>query len=296
MTWLLSYALFGAAALHPSMRSLAEARRAPVLRSAPWRIGLLAAALISAPTVLFVQHERGVQLTFRSSSRWRRRSLSSSSRVSRGSCAHLSGSASASERRRVALATQNVQLLEADRLKDEFVALISHDVRTPLTSIIGYVELVAGRGTQPPLDGERRKYLDIVSRSSERLMRIVDDLLFVARLQAGRLELEPSKLDLAVIAPVRRGGAAPRGAERVGALVASATNTCRSRPIAAGCSSSSTISSRTRSSSHRKAAESTFAPLRTPDGAVLEVSDTGIGLAQRSSSSLFDRFFRSDQQ
>jgi signal transduction histidine kinase len=93
------------------------------------------------------------------------------------------------EQAQMLLALQNDQLVEADRLKDEFVALISHDLRTPLTSIIGYVELSLEEG-EPELDDERRGYLKIVSRSSERLLRLVDDLLFVARLQAGKLVLE----------------------------------------------------------------------------------------------------------
>ena len=57
------------------------------------------------------------------------------------------------------LALQNDELVEADRLKDEFVALISHDLRTPLTSIIGYVELALDDDGEPPLDDERRGYL-----------------------------------------------------------------------------------------------------------------------------------------
>src|SRR6185437_11286151 len=81
------------------------------------------------------------------------------------------------EQAQMMLALQNDQLVEADKLKDEFVALISHDLRTPLTSIIGYVELALEDG-EPALDEERRGYLHIVSRSSDRLLRLVDDLLF----------------------------------------------------------------------------------------------------------------------
>ena len=109
------------------------------------------------------------------------------------------------------------QLVEADALKDEFVALISHDLRTPLTSIMGYVELALDDELEPPLDEERRGYLEVVSRSSHRLLRLVDDLLFVARLQAGRLDLDAHELDLREIArqSARRGAArAPRQGHR----------------------------------------------------------------------------------
>jgi signal transduction histidine kinase len=115
----------------------------------------------------------------------------------------------------VKLAAHNEQLVEADRVKDEFVALISHDLRTPLTSIIGYIELALDEETPAPLDAERQGYLEVVARSSQRLLRLVDDLLFVARLRTGRLELTPAEVDLSEIAAQTVAEMRPR-AERQG--------------------------------------------------------------------------------
>jgi signal transduction histidine kinase len=189
---------------------------------------------------------------------------------------------------------QNVQLLEADRLKDEFVALISHDVRTPLTSIIGYVELALDDDVEPPLDDERRSYLDIVSRSSERLMRIVDDLLFVARLQAGRLVLEPTKLDLAEIALQAVEEARPR-AERKGLTLSFVGD----GPVSVEADRGRMFQLLDNLVSNAikftpEGGRVDVRAVRTADGAVLEVSDTGIGLAHDELELVFERFFRSE--
>ncbi|HEX9505230.1 MAG TPA: histidine kinase dimerization/phospho-acceptor domain-containing protein, partial [Acidimicrobiia bacterium] len=94
------------------------------------------------------------------------------------------------------LVLQNERLSEADRLKDEFVALISHDLRTPLTSIMGYLELVLDDDN---LSEEQRAFLNVADRNADRLLRLVNDLLFVARFEAGQLELHLADLDLAAI-------------------------------------------------------------------------------------------------
>jgi signal transduction histidine kinase len=69
----------------------------------------------------------------------------------------------------------------ADQLKNEFVATVSHELRTPLTSILGFLEMLLEEDVGP-LNDEQRRFLEIVMRSSRRLMRQVDDLLFMARL------------------------------------------------------------------------------------------------------------------
>src|SRR5438067_6277703 len=77
---------------------------------------------------------------------------------------------------------------ELDRLREAFVGNVSHELRTPLTSISGYVELLeTGTGD---LADEQIAFLAVIRRNTARLQEIVDDLLFVAQLDAGRLSLD----------------------------------------------------------------------------------------------------------
>ena len=83
---------------------------------------------------------------------------------------------------------QNRALRRADEMKSEFVSLISHELRTPLTSIRGYVELILD-GEAGDVTKEQRDFLRIVDRNSERLLRLVGDLLFVAQVESGKLAM-----------------------------------------------------------------------------------------------------------
>ena len=99
----------------------------------------------------------------------------------------------------------NERLREADRLKDGFVALVSHEVRTPLTSILGYLELLS----EQELSEEQRGYTDIIGRNSDRLLRLINDLLFIAQIEDGRLTVEHDQVDLGVIIAEAVTAAAP---------------------------------------------------------------------------------------
>jgi signal transduction histidine kinase/DNA-binding response OmpR family regulator len=80
-----------------------------------------------------------------------------------------------------------------EQLKSEFVATASHELRSPLTSIKGFVELLtASKG----LDRRQREFLDIVLVSTNRLVDLVNDLLDVARVEAGRIEIHRRPTDL----------------------------------------------------------------------------------------------------
>src|SRR2546423_6097780 len=83
---------------------------------------------------------------------------------------------------------------QIDRMKDALVATVSHELRTPLTSIIGYLELL-GTGDEP-LGEDDAKYAEIAQRNASRLQQMVDDLLFLARVDAGALSLEIATIDL----------------------------------------------------------------------------------------------------
>ncbi len=81
-----------------------------------------------------------------------------------------------------------------ERLRDAFVAAVSHELRTPLTSISGFLELLGDEEDSLPPTG--RTYLTAARRGTARLHRIVEDLLLVAQIEAGLLELHPGPVDL----------------------------------------------------------------------------------------------------
>jgi signal transduction histidine kinase len=300
--WLASYILWAAAALHPSMRELSQPRRRRSgIRVHSARVALLTAALLSAPFVLLVQDLRGAPLNVPAV-------VVAAAAISILVILRLRGILRALERLRdrersaradaeqaqMLLALQNDQLVEADKLKDEFVALISHDLRTPLTSIIGYVELTL-EDEGPPLDEERRSYLQVVSRSSERLLRLVDDLLFVARLQAGRLVLERSELDLCLIAEQATEEARPRAEGKEITLEFSGGSPVT---LYADKGRLFQLLDNLISNAIKFTPAGGHILVRTtadPEGAVLEVSDTGIGLGPGEAKLIFDRFFRSSR-
>ena len=81
---------------------------------------------------------------------------------------------------------------EANAAKSLFLANMSHEVRTPLTSVLGAAEMLADSG----LDGGQAALVAIVQRSAQKLHRLVDDILDVSRLEAGRLEVEETLMSL----------------------------------------------------------------------------------------------------
>ena len=178
---------------------------------------------------------------------------------------------------------------EAERLVDEFVALISHELRTPLTSIIGYLELTLDDAN---LTDEQRGYLGVVDHNADRLLRLVDDLLFVAQFEAGQLEARSGEVDLAAVARQAVAEAQPSAVEK-GITLTSDAN------IAAPVQADKGRMFRTLGNLVSNAIKFTPAggdvrvSVSRVDGAVsLEVADTGIGIAAADQERLFDRFFR----
>jgi len=182
---------------------------------------------------------------------------------------------------------------ELDRLKDEFVATVSHELRTPLTSLMGFLEMLR-EGEAGELTPEQERFLTIVHRSSERLQRLVGDLLFVARLDAGGLQLQLEddvSLDDVVAEAVesasadarshdialqleRDGKISVRGdRERLGQLVANLLSNAVKFTPAGGA-----VTARV---------------FKEDELGVIEVEDTGIGIPKAEQERLFERFFRS---
>ena len=178
---------------------------------------------------------------------------------------------------------------ESDRLADEFMTLISHELRTPLTSIIGYLELTLDDGN---LTEEQRGYLDVVDHNADRLLRLVDDLLLVAQLEAGQLVVRRVELDLAAVARQAVAEARPNAAAKditltVDADVAVPLQADKGRVfLAVGNLLTNAIK-------FTPAGGDVRVSVTQVDGVVrLEVADTGIGIVADEQERLFDRFFR----
>ena len=109
--------------------------------------------------------------------------------------AQLAAATEELRRRNDDLEKANVELKALDELKSEFVSMVSHELRAPLTNINGSIELLL-EGSAPCYDPEHRDMLLIVSEQSQRLTRLVQGILNVSRIEAGQLVLQPQAFNI----------------------------------------------------------------------------------------------------
>ncbi len=178
-----------------------------------------------------------------------------------------------------------------ERAKSEFVATASHELRSPLTSIKGFVELLHGSPGQ--LSERQREFVDIILKSTDRLVDLVNDLLDVARIEADYVEINRRPIDVgeAVTEVLELMG--PRIAEKhqqLGVYIAPTLPLAMADPGRVRQIVANLI---------------TNAHLYTPDGGRIHVAvepdrawvqiavaDSGIGMTTEERSRAFERFFR----
>ena len=115
-------------------------------------------------------------------------------------------------RRTAELEQANARLRELDRLKSDFLSTASHELRTPLTSIRSFSEILLRYGVDD--EEKRRKFVGIIHNEAERLTRMINDLLDLSRIEAGRLELQPEPLELEPVFSMALGTTHPLFAEK----------------------------------------------------------------------------------
>jgi signal transduction histidine kinase len=99
----------------------------------------------------------------------------------------------------------------SDEQRAQFLAVVSHEMRTPLTSIISFSELLRGEAGGLSPDGMR--FLSIIERNADRLLRLIDDLLMLNRLEAGGLPMERTQVSVPDLAADAVRSAAPVAAK-----------------------------------------------------------------------------------
>lgn len=93
------------------------------------------------------------------------------------------------------LALANERLMELDRMKKDFVANVTHELKTPLVAILGYVEMLLD-GRLGEISDRQRNGLSVAHRSVQRLEKLIDELLEMARIEAGKVTLDKRWFDL----------------------------------------------------------------------------------------------------
>ena len=94
-----------------------------------------------------------------------------------------------------ALRERNEALEDADKIKVDFVHHVSYELRSPLTNIIGFVDLLGDPATGP-LTEKQREYLEYITVSTNSLLALINNILDLATIDAGRMQLELTSVDI----------------------------------------------------------------------------------------------------
>jgi signal transduction histidine kinase/ActR/RegA family two-component response regulator len=113
-------------------------------------------------------------------------------RAARALVERLEQKATALEQQKLELDAARREAEQANRAKSEFLAVTSHEIRTPMNGVLGATELLIGT----PLSHEQQRYVRIAHRSATALLRLIDDVLDMSRIEAGKFTLTLSEVDL----------------------------------------------------------------------------------------------------
>jgi signal transduction histidine kinase len=177
-------------------------------------------------------------------------------------------------------------------MKTEFVSLVSHELRTPLTSIKGYVDLLLEEEIGP-LEPAVREPLETVRASTDRLIDLVNNLLDVARIDDGTLEVSRAPTDLRRVIRVAVQAIRPRVEAKGQTLTTDVPNDL---PLALVDGDRTTeVLLRLLANAHNYTPPGgSITVTARADGDVLrvEIVDTGVGIAAENQERLFTRFYR----
>jgi PAS domain S-box-containing protein len=184
---------------------------------------------------------------------------------------------------------------DASRIKSEFLANMSHELRTPLNAIIGFAELMEA-GTVGPVSAEHKEYLGDILSAARHLLQLINDILDLAKVEAGRMEFRPVETALDAVTRETCDGLRPlAGARRISLSVTVAdalgrvwTDPARLRQVITNF-----VSNAIKFTPEGGRVEVRVSP-EGADAFRIEVEDTGPGIAPDDVKRLFTEFTQLD--
>jgi two-component system phosphate regulon sensor histidine kinase PhoR len=185
------------------------------------------------------------------------------------------------------------ELRRADRIRRDFVANVSHELRTPLTAIRGYVEALSDGDTTPD---ETARFLDVIMRHARRMESLVQDLLRLARIEAGQEALETRACDLLSLAESVGGDLAvslEARDQRFDIEVAGDAAVVDADPAKLHDVFRNLVANASAYAPEHTTIR--FAARRAGDRVAIDVLDEGPGIPEEDRSRIFERFYRVDK-
>jgi PAS domain S-box-containing protein len=189
------------------------------------------------------------------------------------------------------LEIRNHEVERADRLKSEFLASMSHELRTPLHTVIGFADLLSEE-VKGPLNADQKRFIAHIQRDSRHLLELINDILDLSKIEAGRLELNPEVFNACDAIVETLSGLRPLAANKkldiVEALDCNLTITAdrvRFKEILYNLVSNSI---KFTPEGGRIEVECS----RRADLAFFAVTDSGIGIAKSEQKAIFDKFYQ----
>ena len=192
------------------------------------------------------------------------------------------------------LARANMHLYDMNRLKSDFLATMSHELRTPLNSIIGFSDVL---GSIQSLDDKQKRYVSNIRTSCRMLLDMINDILDLAKIEAGKMDVRPSSFRLESVVSAQCDMVRPLAERKrieltydIGAgLDAVVQDQPKVQQILANLLSNAVKFTPEGGRINIRAALDTAASVEEPR-IRLEVIDTGVGIAEEDQQTIFEKF------